>query len=907
MLSFNSTRHLILNYCKRCTLEEEWNHFEELLNTHKIAQEFSISRSLASQYLNDFVKEKHLIKISSRPVVFLSRDVLETKYQIKVKEEEYISFQELLLEIETQADILRDFKKLIGYEDSLRLPISQIKGCLKYPTTLPIMISGENGTGKKALVKAICEYADHHRLISDAKSCQIIRIPVSYDRQTEMMEALYGKNQMSILEQVQDGYIIFEHAENLSYEFQMLLKDLIMTNRYEDLYRKQKLKFKGRVLFTVNEKKAKYIQGDLFKLFPVIVKLPPYEERDLAEKESLIMHFLKREAFKIKKNIYVSEQVLAFLTSYQFENNLDDLEKVIQSLCIRVNAEQEKEKHLKINAYHLIYYFDYSLPHKKHLKEEKTELIDVLNYQKESEIKGLLELMGMILDGFVKCEEKELALNVFFEDVYVHIKDYFNYLVFQRNKENKYLESLEHSLKYVFEEVVTNYRINLPVNIVSVIAKNYDLMRKHHVSIDRWKEENKERLGYALQVLERCYLTETMIIDQVNYLLNVNYEFELDEINRILAIINLSYYNDEINKRKYLGIIIAHGYATASSIADAVNSLLDAYIFDAFDMSLETSTEDIISKLKHYVERMSVQSDIILLVDMGSLEDLEQCLCEMCDKNIGILNNVSTRMALEVGSKILQDEEIASILESVSENQKVSYKLHTCKNKRDAIIFTSENGLSPAESVKNLFVRSLPKPIDLEYLLVDYQALMEPKTMEDLSRKYHILFTSGIINDHPLLEDYISLEEIVSMDNISKLNQALSSYIEPSDLDLFSRNLIRNFSLENVVRNLTILDPETLLLYVEDFVDQIEMQLGKRFSGQIAVGLYIHISCLVERLVTKEPIDIEIDQSFIEENSEMVKVINQSFSRISEHYRVSLPISEIVYIYNYIQEDLGIQ
>ena len=39
----------------------------------------------------------------------------------------------------------------------------------------------------------------------------------------------------------------------------------------------------------------------------------------------------------------------------------------------------------------------------------------------------------------------------------------------------------------------------------------------------------------------------------------------------------------------------------------------------------------------------------------------------------------------------------------------------------------------------------------------------------------------------------------------------------------------------------------------------------------------------------------------------MVKVINQSFTRISDHYRVSLPISEIVYIYNYIQEDLGIQ
>ena len=54
----------------------------------------------------------------------------------------------------------------------------------------------------------------------------------------------------------------------------------------------------------------------------------------------------------------------------------------------------------------------------------------------------------MILDGFVECEEK-LALNIFWTSMFI-LKTILTIWYF-KNKESKYLESLEHSLKYVFE------------------------------------------------------------------------------------------------------------------------------------------------------------------------------------------------------------------------------------------------------------------------------------------------------------------------------------------------------------------------------------------------------------------------------------------------------------------------
>jgi len=69
------------------------------------------------------------------------------------------------------------------------------------------------------------------------------------------------------------------------------------------------------------------------------------------------------------------------------------------------------------------------------------------------------------------------------------------------------------------------------------------------------------------------------------------------------------------------------------------------------------------------------------------------------------------------------------------------------------------------------------------------------------------------------------------------------------------------------------------------------------------MGLYIHISCLVERLVTKKVLDYGDTIKFKENQQDFILKVKTSFYNIFENYGVDLPLSEINYLYNYISLD----
>ena len=67
------------------------------------------------------------------------------------------------------------------------------------------------------------------------------------------------------------------------------------------------------------------------------------------------------------------------------------------------------------------------------------------------------------------------------------------------------------------------------------------------------------------------------------------------------------------------------------------------------------------------------------------------------------------------------------------------------------------------------------------------------------------------------------------------------------------------------------------------------------------------MSCLVERLVTKTQLEEEgIDdiEAFKEKNKYFISVIKKSFSDIENYYSVTIPISEIYYLYEILNVKL---
>src|SRR5699024_2421757 len=126
--------------------------------------------------------------------------------------------------------------------------------------------------------------------------------------------------------------------------------------------------------------------------------------------------------------------------------------------------------------------------------------------------------------------------------------------------------------------------------------------------------------------------------------------------------------------------------------ADAVNTLLDTYIFEAVDMPLDFSSSKINEILLERLKRMNHSADLIIMVDMGSLEQLGENISEAINGNVGVINNVSTRLALNVGEEIIKNRDIQTILSEITEYFTIDYRIFQ-KKQKDTILFTSESGI----------------------------------------------------------------------------------------------------------------------------------------------------------------------------------------------------------------------
>ena len=67
---------------------------------------------------------------------------------------------------------------------------------------------------------------------------------------------------------------------------------------------------------------------------------------------------------------------------------------------------------------------------------------------------------------------------------------------------------------------------------------------------------------------------------------------------------------------------MCHGYSTATSIAEAANRMLHVRVFEAIDMTYEQQFSDVATPLAHLLERFSFCESMVILVDMGSLEQV---------------------------------------------------------------------------------------------------------------------------------------------------------------------------------------------------------------------------------------------------------------------------------------------
>lgn len=163
---------------------------------------------------------------------------------------------------------------------------------------------------------------------------------------------------------------------------------------------------------------------------------------------------------------------------------------------------------------------------------------------------------------------------------------------------------------------------------------------------------------------------------------------------------------------------------------------------------------------------------------------------------------------------------------------------------------------------------------------------------------------TGTANPHIEGQIFIALEEIISGNNIDVIMNRLSKYLKPDELNQLLDDLRKNFTLQNVVGYLTILNPKVLLDNVSLAVETLQEHLQKRFGGKTLIGIYIHVCCLIERLVTKSAItEFNNLEDFKKDNHVFIQDVHDSFQTLSKRYNITIPTSEIAYLYEFIAAD----
>ena len=132
--------------------------------TARIASECHVSRSLASQYLNDLVRTGQVVKVNERPVLFFHRGGLERYLQCPASGCEYDSMRDLLSSTGVKSQ--RDFEKAIGSSLSCGPCVESLKSAVRYPPHgLPVLLVGEHGTGKQLMSELMFEFGQNEGLL----------------------------------------------------------------------------------------------------------------------------------------------------------------------------------------------------------------------------------------------------------------------------------------------------------------------------------------------------------------------------------------------------------------------------------------------------------------------------------------------------------------------------------------------------------------------------------------------------------------------------------------------------------------------------------------------------------------------------------------------------------------------
>src|SRR5829696_5193343 len=204
-------------------------------------------------------------------------------------------------------------------------------------TNSTILITGETGTGKEVVARAI-----HHN--SPRRLHRFVALNCSAIPETLLEAELFGHvrgaftgavgNRQGRLEQANKGTLFLDEVGTMSAALQMKLLRVLQEREFERVGDSNTIKVDVRIIAATNSDLGRMVAGgqfreDLFYRLNVIpVQLPPLRARK-EDVPLLVQHFLQKYAAE-RAPLAVSQEAMRRLMAYQWPGNVRQLENAIE-------------------------------------------------------------------------------------------------------------------------------------------------------------------------------------------------------------------------------------------------------------------------------------------------------------------------------------------------------------------------------------------------------------------------------------------------------------------------------------------------------------------------------------------------------------------------------------------------
>lgn len=845
------------------------------LETKTIADALGLQRPNVSALLNELVKDGKLVKTTTRPVLY------------KLPEESHQSSEKSC------------FTQLIGYNGSLRNAVQLAKAAILYPrASLDVLLSSKTGCGTTYFASLMFEFAKERGIL--LKDAPYIKVDCRhYSKNVSVLsDELFGIQDdltKSCFVRAQKGMLFIDNVDLLDAKQQSRLFSFLDTGKIYSEDKSKSVDCNNLFLVLACSPQSGL---QINRVIPVIIELPELKERSMKERLDLINHFFRVEASNSARSIEVTIESIKALLLSDFAYNVKELELNIKAACANayVRVVNESEQHICICVNDFKGQIKNSLLKLKSFEKEIDILIgnrESVIYDKDTPDEGYDD-SNLVVDMYseIKKQYDELT-NLGINDngiknvMNTHIHNLFQKYRYYNGLDNSYnldqlskivdpkvINLVTHFLKKCKNELGIDLKSNvfygLCLHINSLLTLNFNHQRVDDDQIVKIIEDYPKE--YAASVQFAGILKEKIGLD-----------LPIHEIV-LIAMFLIDPDKSDDNGHPVL-LYIMHGNDTASSLKDVTNSLTQCNNAYSYDLALDIGTNQAMEEIKSLIEKIDCGQGVIVIYDMGSIKTMIEAIAEEIDIKIRYINIPITLVGIGVARKCLMENDIDYVYHMA--NLEIN-NMQQNEEKHNSIIITlchtGEGGAMRLKHYIDNYSRLGIKTIALSISKRD-ELLRE---ILELKKTYNIHSFVGTYDPKLLGIPFISIQKIFERPK-EDLDRILM--FEPLNSASFNYNDMYHY-LEEQLRYVSISKLKTVL---PDIIDKFSMYYP--LTEDQRVGLFMHLACLVERLLEGKSVSTNADKnkilSLFEEDYEViVKVLKP----LEKAFKIIIDDNEIVTI-----------